>query len=170
MLRFLAFGDVSDGCGHQDSFRTFQWAQHDLDRKLTSMLPPPFELNPRPDLLRHRLRRGSRTVRDEPFRKALWNDVLHLLPNQFIAPVSKLLLRLNVQQHYVSALVNYHHRIRSRLQQSPVPALHLRQMLFRSLAHADVPDCRRDQNSFRAFQWAQHDLDRKIASILPPPI
>jgi len=60
------------------------------------MLPPSSELDPRPDLLRHRLCRCSRTVRDQPFRKAFWNDVLHLLAHQFMAPVSKLLLRLNI--------------------------------------------------------------------------
>jgi hypothetical protein len=73
------------------------------------------------------------SVGDQPFREALGNDVLHLLPDQFIAAVSELFLRLNIQQDDLPALVHHHHRIRSRLQQPAVPALHLRQMLFRAL-------------------------------------
>ncbi len=63
--------------------------------------------------------------------KPFGNDVLHLLPYQFIAPVSELFLRLNIQQDNLPALVHHHHGIRSRLQQPAVPAFHLRQMLFR---------------------------------------
>jgi hypothetical protein len=71
--------------------------QHDLDGKLTSILPPPSELDPRSDLLCQRVRRGSKTVRDQPFREPLRNDVLHLLPYEFIAAVPELFLRLNIQ-------------------------------------------------------------------------
>ena len=91
----------------------------------------PDELDPGTDLLRQRFGRGARAVRDQPFREALRNDVLHLLPDQFIAAVSELLLRLHVQQNDFSALVHHHHRIRSRFQQPAVPAFDLRQMLLR---------------------------------------
>ena len=169
LFRSLAHADVADRRRHQDSFGAFQRAQHDLDGKLAAILAPPGELDPGADLLRQRVCRGSRTVGDQPFREALRNDVLHLLPDEFIAAVSELLLRLNIQQNDLPALVHHHHRIRSRFQQPAVPALHLRQMLFRSLAHADVADRRRHQDSFGAFQRAQHDLDRKLAAILAPP-
>src|SRR6202521_2297046 len=170
LFRILAHADVADRCRHQDSFRAFQRAQHDLDRELNSILPPSVELNPRTDLLRQRLSRGSGAIRDQPFRETFRNDVLHLLPYEFIAVVSELFLRLHIQQDDLPDLVHHHHRIRSRLQQPAVPALHLRQMIFRILAHADVADRRRYQDSFRAFQRAQHDLDRKNASILPPTV
>ncbi len=62
-------------------------------------------------------------VRDQPLREALRNDVLHLLPEEFVAAVSELLLRLHIQQHDLPGLVHHHHRIRSRLQQPAVPAL-----------------------------------------------
>ena len=52
-------GDVADRRGHQDSFGAFQRAQHHLDRKLAAILSPPGELNPRADLLRQRVFRGS---------------------------------------------------------------------------------------------------------------
>ena len=121
-LRFGLFarGDVADRCRHQDSFGAFQRAQHDLDGKLTSILPPPSELNPRTDLLRQRVFRRSKIVRDQPFREALGNDVLHLLPYQFIAAVSELFLRLNIQQDDLPTLVHHHHRIRSCFQQPSV--------------------------------------------------
>ena len=102
-----------------------------------------------------------RRVGDQPLGEALRNDVLHLLPEQLVAAVAELLLRLHVQQHDLAALVHHHHRIRRRLQQPAVPALHLRQMLLRGLAHADVADRRRHQDAFGAFQRAQHDLDRE---------
>ncbi len=62
------------------------------------------ELDPRADLLRQRFRRASRAVRDQPFRESFRNDVLYLLPEEFIAAVSELLLRLNIQQHDLSGL------------------------------------------------------------------
>ena len=127
------------------------------------------ELDPRADLLRQRVLRRSKVVRDQPFREALRNDVRDLLPEQLVAAVAELLLRLHVQQHDLAALVHHHHRVRRRLQQPAVPAFHLRQMLFRGLAHADVADRRRHQDSFGAFQRAQHDLDRKLAAVLAPP-
>src|SRR6202521_938685 len=167
---FFARGDVADRSRHQDSLGAFQRAQHDLDWKIASIFPPTGELNPRTDLLRQRVFRGSKSVRDQPFREALRNNVLHLLPYELIAAVSELFLRLNIQQDDLPALVHHHHRIRSRLQQPAVPALHLRQMLFRVLAHADVADRGRYQDSLSAFQRAQHDLDWKLASILPPPV
>src|SRR6202051_1498864 len=42
-------------------------------------------------------------------------------------------------------------------------------MLFRTLAHADIPNGCRHQDSFVAFQRTQHDLDWELTSILPPP-
>src|SRR5580692_7094902 len=162
----LAHADVADRCRHQRSFHTFQRAQHDLDRKLGSILAPCDELDSCSDLLRQRFGRASRTVRDQPFGKAFRNDVLHFLSDELIAAVSKLFFRLHVQQHNLPTLVHYHHGIRRRFEQSAVPALHLCQMLFGGLAHADVADRRRHERSFRAFQRAQHDLDRKLGSIL----
>ena len=94
--------------------------------KFAAILPPANELDPRADLLRQRVCRGARTVRDQPLRKTLRNDVLHLLPEQFIAAISELLFRLEIQQDDLSALVHDHHRVRRRFQQTAVPALHLR--------------------------------------------
>src|ERR1700674_3577825 len=167
LLGPFAHADVADRCRHQDSFGAFQRAQHDLDRKVASILPPPSELNPCSHLLCQRVFRGSKTVREQPFCETLRNDVLHLLPYEFITVVSELFLRLQIQKNDFSALVHHHHRIRGRLQQPSVPAFHLRQMLFRSFAHTDVADRCRHQDSFGAFQRAQHDLDRKVASIFP---
>ena len=126
------------------------------------------ELDPGADLLRQRVFRGAEAVGDQPLGEALRNDVRDLLPEELVAAVSELLLRLNIQQDDLPALVHHHHRIGSRLQQPAVPALHLRQMLFRVLAHADVADRRRHQDSLGALQRAQHDLDRKLAAVLAP--
>ena len=89
--------DVSDCRRHQDALGAFERAEHDLNRKLGSILPPCNKFNSRSDLLRQRFRRASGTVRDQPFREALGDDVLYLLPYQFIAAVSELLFRLNIQ-------------------------------------------------------------------------
>ena len=109
LLGFLAFRDVPDGGSHQDALRAFERTQHDLDGEIAAILPPRGEFNPRTDLLRQRVRRSSRAVGDQPLRETLWNDVFHLLPYQLIAAVSKLFLRLQVQQHDLSVLVHYHH-------------------------------------------------------------
>ena len=164
VLRSLAHADVADRRRHQDTFGAFQRAQHELDRKLASVLAPRGELDPGTDLLRQRLCHGSTTVRDQPFREALRNDVGHLLPEEFIAPVSELLLRLNVQQHDFSALVHHHHRVWSRLQQPAVLALHLRQMLFRGLALGNIDETRTQKIPARPRQPVQP----YFADELPP--
>ena len=116
----LARADVADRRGHEGSFRAVQRAQHDLDRKLAAVLSQPDELNSRADLLRQRVFRGAQIVRDQPFREAHGNDVRDFLPDELVAAIAELLLRLNVQQHDFAALVHHHHRIRSRLQQPAV--------------------------------------------------
>src|ERR1700735_3143213 len=97
-MRFGLFarGDIADSCRHQDSLGAFQRAQHDLDWELASILSAAVEFNASTDLWRQRVCRGSKSIRDQPFRKALRNDVFHLLAHEFIAPVSELFLRLNV--------------------------------------------------------------------------
>src|SRR5450432_734118 len=165
----LAHADIADRRRHQDSLGASQRAQHELDWKLAPILPPPDELDSGPDLLRQCFSRRSKTIRDQPFRESLRNDVRDLLPEEFIAAVSELLLSLEIQQNDLPTLVHHHHRIRSRLQEPAILALHLSQMLFRILAHADVADRRGHQGSFRALERAQHQFDRKLASIFPPP-
>ena len=141
-LGLLAGADVTDRGRHQGAFGASEWAQHELDGKRALSFPP-LELDPRTDLLRQRVFRGAQTVGDQPLREALRNDVRHLLAEELIATVSELLLRLQVEEHDLSALVHHHHRIRCRLQQPAVLALHLRQIFLRVLAHADVADVRR---------------------------
>ena len=87
------------------------------------------ELDAGADLLRQRVFRGAQAVGDQPLGEALGNDVRDLLPEQLVAAVAELLLRLHVQQHDLAGLVHHHHRVRRRLEQAAVPALHLRQML-----------------------------------------
>ena len=41
------------------------------------------------DVLRQRLGRAARTVDDQPLREAFGDDVLYLLPHEFIAVVSR---------------------------------------------------------------------------------
>ena len=42
-------------------------------------------------------------VGDQPFREAFRDDVLHFLPDQFVAAVAELFLRLHIQQDDLSA-------------------------------------------------------------------
>ena len=123
---------------------------------------------PGADLLRQRVLRGAQAVGDQPLGEALGNDVRDLLPEQLVAAVAELLLRLDVEQDDLAALVHHHHRVRRRFQQPAVAALHLRQVLLRGLAHADVADRRRHQDALGALQRAQHDLDRELAAVLAP--
>src|ERR1700722_867333 len=131
-FRVLAHADVADGGGHQDALGAFERAQHDLDGEIAAILPPCNEFNPRTDLLRQGVRRGSRAVGDEAFRETLWNDVLYRLADEFIAVVSELLLRLEVQQDDFTGGVYNHHGIGSCFEQPAV-------LRLRFLAFADVP-------------------------------
>src|ERR1700728_184764 len=169
-MRFhcLAYADVTDRRRHQGAFGTYQRAQHDLDRKLTAVLPLGDEFDPGPDLLRRRIFRRAQIVGDQPFRKSYRDDIRDLLPKKLVAAIAELLLRLNIQQHDLPALVDHHHRVRSGVKEPAVAAFHLRQVRFRSLAHADVADCGRHQGAFNAYQRAEHDLDRKLTAVLPP--
>src|SRR5580692_2975804 len=115
-IRGLPHADVADRRGHQNSFGTFERAQHDLDGKLAAILAPPDEFNSSADLLRQRLCRAASAVSDDPFCKPYGNDVLHLLPDEFIAAISKPLLRLDIQQNDLPADVYYHHGVGSSFQ------------------------------------------------------
>jgi hypothetical protein len=53
-----------------------------------------------------------------------------------------------------------------RALRKPTSALHLRKIQFRSLARAYIADHCRYQDSIDAFQRAQHDFNRKFATIL----
>src|ERR1700730_10508760 len=117
-FRALAHADVADRGRHQSSFAAFQWAQHDLDRKFGATLAPPGEFNPGADPLRQCVLGGPKTIGDQPLREALWNDVGYFLPKKFVAAVSELLLCLQVQQDDLPTLVDHHHGVGSRLEQT----------------------------------------------------
>ena len=120
-----------------------QRAQHDLDWKLAAVLALPDQFDPGTDLLRQCVRRGSKTIRDQPFRKTVRNDIRHLLTQQFVAAIAEFLFRLEVQQDDFAPLVHHHYCVGSRLEQSAIPGLHLCQMLFGLPADADIADRRR---------------------------
>src|ERR1700682_6501794 len=159
----LAGADVAD---HQDSLGAFERTQHDLHRKLAPILSQSGELDPRSDLQRQGVPRGSQTAREQALCEALRNDVFHVLPEEFVRAVSEFFLRLEIRQHDTAAMVHHHHRIRSRLEQPPVSGFHPRHALFLVLAQADVTN---HQNPFTAFERAEHDLDRKLVSLLAAP-
>ena len=119
-LGLLARADVADGRRHQDAFGALQRAQHDLHRKLASVLAPPEKLDSRADLLCQSLGCGSGSVCDQPFREAFRDDVRHRLPDQLVAAVSERPLRLSVQKDDLPVVVHHHHRIGSRLQEPSV--------------------------------------------------
>ena len=101
--------------------------------------------------------------------EAFGNDGLHLLPDKLVAAVPELVLRLEVHEDDLPALIHQHHRVRSRLQETAVAGFQLRQMSRGLPAHADVADRRRHHDSIGAVHGAQHDLDRELASIFPSP-
>src|ERR1700733_3706597 len=101
-FRILAHSDIADRRCHQDSLRALKWAQHDLDRKLSSVLAPPDELDSRANLLRQRFSRGAGSIGKQPLGESDWNDILHVPAQEYIAPVSKLLLCPSVQQDDLS--------------------------------------------------------------------
>ncbi|MEI9925043.1 MAG: hypothetical protein WDN50_17265 [Bradyrhizobium sp.] len=164
-----AHADIADCGGDQGSFRAIQRAQHDLDRKLGSIFPPRVEFDSGADLLRQRIFGRSQSVRDQPLGEAIGNDVRYLLPQQFVAMISELHFRLQIDENDFLDLVHHHHRIRRGFQQAAIFGFHLRQNAFSILAYADVADRSRNQRSFRAFKRAQHDFDRELAAILSLP-
>jgi hypothetical protein len=85
-------------------------------RYLASILAPAGEFNPGTDLLRQCVLGGPKTIRNQPFREAIRNDVRHLLTQEFIAAISELLFRLKIQQRDHPTLVHHHHRIGSRFE------------------------------------------------------
>ena len=114
-LGLLARGDVANRRGHQDSFRARQRTQHELDWKLASILASPVQFDPHADLLPQRVLGGPKAVSDQPFGKALRDDILHLLAQKFVAAVAELFLRLKIEKNDLAALVHHHHRVGRRL-------------------------------------------------------
>ena len=127
MLRIAAV--TSDAVG------AFERAQHDLDGELAAILAPPVSSIPVPICCASASSADRRSSAISRSAKPSGNDVLDLLPEQLVAAVAELLLGLHVQQHDLAVLVHDHHRVRGRLQQPAVSALHLRQELLRLLAH-----------------------------------
>ncbi len=165
----LACADVADCRRYQDLTGAFQRAQHDLDGELGAILPLPNELDPRTDLLSKRVFRGAKTVFDQSIGEAVRNDSGDLLAQELVAAESELPLRLKIQEDDFPGLVHHHHGIRSCLQEPAIPRLHLREMLFRFLANADVADRRCHQNStFGTGQRTEHDLYGELTAVLAP--
>ena len=167
-LRFgvLAGGDVVHRHRQQGALGGLQAAQHDLHGESASILAASMDLDPPRDVPRVASSRDSEVVRDHQFHGFLRQQAPRGPPHQLIAAVSELSLRLQVHEDDLPGQGHQHHRIGSRLEQPAVPALHLSQMLFCVLAHADVADGRRHQDSLRAIQWAQADLDGELGAIL----
>ena len=167
LLRVLAQADVADRSGYEDSLSALQRAEHDLDGKLASILAQAGEFDSGANLLCQRFSRSADSVGNQPFRKALWNDALYMLPREFVAVVSELLLRLNVEQNNLPALVYHHHRVRSCLEQSPVPVLRPRQIFLRLLDLTDVGVCAEPAKylSLRIKDWNGPGKERAVQTI-----
>ncbi len=129
----------------------------------------PISSSPVPICLHQRLGVAAGVVGDEPLGEAFGNDGRDLLPQEFVAHIAELPLRLDIHQHDVAAPVHHDHRIRRRLEQTAILAFHLRQMTIGGFAHGDVADRRRHQDALGAFERAEHELDRKLAAVLAPP-
>jgi len=117
LLGSFAQSDVPDGRSDQDAVGILERTQHDLNGKLASVFPPSIQLDLCTDMLYRCVSDVPFPLLDQQFREARGNDFLHLLSKKFVTTVSELFLRLHVQQNDLSALVHYHHRIRSRFQQ-----------------------------------------------------
>ena len=73
------------------------------------------------------------------------DDVRDHLTQQLVAAVSKLLLGLDVQQDELAGLIDHHHRVRRRFQQTPVPG-------FGCLSAGDVTNGGGDQDPLGRLQ------------------
>ena len=158
-LCLLAHADVANCRGHQDALVVFQRAQHDLDGKRVAVLAPCRQFDSGADLLRQRLGRGARAVRDQPLGEADRDDVGDLLSEQFVARISELLFGLEIDEDDLAVLVDHDHRVRRRFEQPAVAAFHLRQMRFHLLTYAKIADCGRGpwQAVWHAASFGTHN-------------
>ena len=142
----LSNADVADRRRHQYALVTFQGAQHKLDRKLAAVLASSDELDPRADLLGQGVGGRAQVVGDETLGEALGDDVGDLLSEQLVAGISELPFGLEVEQDDVPSLVDHHHSVRRRFEESAVSALRARQVPFGFLADGRVAHhrCRRE--------------------------
>ena len=67
------------------------------------------------------------------------NDVRDLLAKKLVASVSELLLRLQIEKNDLAGLVHDDHRIGGSLEESPVPAFHLRKVVGGPITGATSP-------------------------------
>ena len=111
---------VADGGNEKDALATLQRAEHQFDGKFAAVLAPAGELDAHSDLLSQGVGCGARSVRDKPLGEAGRDEPDDVLPQQFVAAVSELLLGLEVEQGDVATLVEDHHRVRRRLKNLPI--------------------------------------------------
>ncbi len=119
-LSVFAHADVADRRGDQNALRAAQRAQHDFDGELAAVLAPGGELDAGADLLRECIFVGAQSVGDEPLGETLRHDAADQLPEQFVAAIAELLLRLQIHENDHAANVHHHHGIGRSLQQAAV--------------------------------------------------
>jgi hypothetical protein len=110
-LGLFALRNVANGRSDEDSLRTFQRTQHDLDGEFPAIFGEPVKLNVRPSPYEGAAR-NSGIVRKQAFGKAFWNDAGDLLADKFIARISKIFLGLNIHNDDCSLMVHHHHGVR----------------------------------------------------------
>src|SRR6185312_210365 len=95
--------------------------------------------------------------------EALRHESLDGLTNQFLAAVSKQLLRSSVDEAYQTLTVDHEHRIRGGFDNQT-------KALFGSFAFSNVDDAREDKRPFTCFDRIESDLNRNLAAILAQAI
>jgi len=84
-----------------------------------NILAPSVQFDSRTDLLGQRLGRAAGAVGDQAFRETLLDDGLDRLPDQFIAVLAKLLLRLKIQQDDLGSPIYHYHSVGSASSSPP---------------------------------------------------
>ena len=161
-----ARADVADEGRAEPALVGFDGAQRDVDRELSPVLPSPGELEIRAHRARARIAEVGRAVGGVTLSEALRKQDLHRLAHDLVAVVAEQPFRLAVHEHDRSAVVDDHHAVRCRLEQSREALLALSPHLLRTALFGDVPHSRGEEPSLRRVDRAERQVHGELGPVL----
>src|SRR5271155_183024 len=116
LLREPTPGNVADHCQYQRLIPKMQGTQHDIDRKLASILAPPIEIESGSHGARAGLLRIVISVLRMAGAKALGQEKFNWLAKQFLTRIAKDSLGLLIRPHDNAGAIGDQHGVRRKVE------------------------------------------------------
>src|SRR5579859_1865674 len=160
--RFGAFasGNVDDRGKHEGALRGPDRTEADFNWDLRAVLPEGIELSVRAHRPRMGVPQEARPVLRMFPPKAVGDEHLDRLTQEFLTGVSEQQLRLSVDEDHLALVVHHENGVGRRLD-------HESESLFGPLTFGDIHDRGQHERSLLGLERIQPDLDRNFGAVFP---